>query len=364
MIKILVIEDADQLRKDIVEMLLYEGFDIQDTDNGAAGVEIARNYNPDIIICDIMMPGMDGYDVLNALNGDGEMNIIPFIFLTAKTDRADIRYGMGLGADDYLTKPFVASELLSAIKARLAKRETFNEIAEQKLKELRESIITALPHELRTPLNTIIGFSDMLISKADSISPAQITDWAQHINCAAQRLYRLSENYLIYVRAEIASRNQEETEILKDKRLGHPGAIVEFQATHKAQQADRKDDLVLNLARDANIRCSDYDLSKVLEEIIDNALKFSEPGTPVTVETSEDDGYYVIKVTDQGRGMVPKQVESIGVYMQFDRWLHEQQGSGLGLAIASRLIELYGGEINVDSTVDVGTVVTMKLLLE
>ena len=345
-------------------MLLYEGFDIQDTDNGAAGIEIAHSYNPDIIICDIMMPGIDGYDVLNALSGDKDMNTIPFIFLTAKTDRADIRYGMGLGADDYLTKPFVASELLSAIKARLAKRETFNEIAEQKLKELRESIITALPHELRTPLNTIIGFSDMLISKADIISPDQITDWAQHINSAAQRLYRLSENYLIYVRAEIASHNQEEAEVLKDKRLEYPRAIIEFQAAHKAQQVDRKDDLVLNLTSDVNIRCSDYDLSKVIEELVDNAFKFSEPGSPVTIEANEDDGYYVIKVTDKGRGMVHKQVESIGVYMQFDRWFHEQQGSGLGLAIADRLAGLYGGELNVDSTVDVGTVVTVKLLMD
>ena len=363
MTKILVIEDAEPLRRDIIEMLSFEGFDVQGAENGVTGIDVAYKYMPDLIICDIMMPELDGYGVLGALRKNELMATIPFIFLTAKTDRSDMRHGMGLGADDYLTKPFVASELLDTIHARLEKRKTLNLIADEKLKGLSESIITALPHELRTPLNTIIGFSDMLVTQADRLTPGQTAEWAQHINMAAQRLYRLVENYLTYVRAEVAMHNPDEIAVLRTKRLSHPGAIIEFQAIHKAQQAERKNDLELQLADDVGVCISDHDLGKIVEEVIDNALKFSNPGTPVALETVVEDTQYVIRVTDRGRGMSSKQVESIGAYMQFERYFYEQQGSGLGLAIAKRLAELYGGRLMVESAINEGAMVTVGLAL-
>jgi len=362
--KILVIEDADPLRNDIMEMLSYEKFDVKGAENGVVGVQVAREYLPDLIICDIMMPEMDGYGVLNELRKKEATLAIPFIFLTAKTDRIDVRRGMGLGADDYLTKPFVAEELLGTIQARLEQRDKLAGMVEQRMSELSNNIITALPHELRTPLNTIIGFSDMLISEAQRIKPDQITDWAKHINLSAQRLYRLVENYLMYVKLEVTVRNDHEVKALRAKVLDHPEPIIQFHAIHKAQQHEREEDLILKTNGDAKVAITDHDLGKIIEELIDNGLKFSEKGEAATVETQVEGDHFVISIRDQGRGMSQDQIDDIGALIQFDRWFYEQQGSGLGLTIVKRLVELYQGEFEIKSNVDQGTTVCVYLRMK
>jgi CRP-like cAMP-binding protein len=121
--KILVIEDHDDIRENIIEILSLSGYEAEGARNGKEGLEKAQKQLPDLIICDIMMPELDGYSVLKILAQKPETASIPFIFLTAKTERSDIRKGMSLGADDYLTKPFEESELLEAVEARLRKQE-------------------------------------------------------------------------------------------------------------------------------------------------------------------------------------------------------------------------------------------------
>ncbi|MBC7566760.1 MAG: response regulator [Pedobacter sp.] len=120
--KILIIEDNDAIRENIVEILGMANYDVCEADNGKIGVEMALKYLPDIILCDVMMPELDGYGVLHMLNKYAETSTIPFIFLTAKADHNDLRKGMEMGADDYLTKPFDDMELLNAIDIRLRKK--------------------------------------------------------------------------------------------------------------------------------------------------------------------------------------------------------------------------------------------------
>jgi DNA-binding NarL/FixJ family response regulator len=117
--KILVIEDEPQMRANLVTILKMENFQVITVTNGRDGVEAARRERPDLILCDIMMPGADGHQVLKELRESPETASIPLVFLTAKTDRADLRKGMNLGADDYLTKPITVPELRAAIEARL-----------------------------------------------------------------------------------------------------------------------------------------------------------------------------------------------------------------------------------------------------
>lgn len=119
--KLLLIEDNNEVRENTSEILELAGYNVTTAPNGKIGVELAQKEIPDLIICDIMMPELDGYGVLHILNKKNETAAIPFIFLTAKTEKADIRKGMNLGADDYLTKPFDDTDLLNAIEARLRK---------------------------------------------------------------------------------------------------------------------------------------------------------------------------------------------------------------------------------------------------
>lgn len=123
MTKILLIEDNDDIRENVEEILELSGYEVFTAQNGQEGIELAGKCRPDIILCDIMMPVMDGYGVLEALGKQSDTSTIPFIFLTAKADRPDVRKGMELGADDYLTKPFSDTELLNAVETRLKKKE-------------------------------------------------------------------------------------------------------------------------------------------------------------------------------------------------------------------------------------------------
>ncbi len=137
--KVLIIEDNNDIRENIVEILELAGYEVLAANNGKAGVDLALKNTPDIILCDIMMPELDGYGVLYMLNKYPETAAIPFIFLTAKAERVDLRKGMEMGADDYLTKPFDDMELLTAIESRLKKKdaqETFYSKSLDKLTNL------------------------------------------------------------------------------------------------------------------------------------------------------------------------------------------------------------------------------------
>src|SRR5580698_10677159 len=117
--RILIIEDELEMLRNLTTILRLENFRPLSAENGRAGVDLAKKQKPDLILCDVMMPGLDGYGVIAALRADAETVTIPFIFLTAKAEKLDIRAGMNLGADDYITKPVAKADLLAAIRWRL-----------------------------------------------------------------------------------------------------------------------------------------------------------------------------------------------------------------------------------------------------
>ena len=152
MTTILIIEDETAIRELISELLFLEGFDVAEAVNGKEGIAIAQSVLPDLIICDVMMPEIDGHGVLQALQKNPQTGSIPFIFLTAKGTRQDVRYAMNLGADDYLIKPFANDELLEVIQIRLRKKEIINQQYIEKLEENKEKINHLLYHDLLTNL--------------------------------------------------------------------------------------------------------------------------------------------------------------------------------------------------------------------
>lgn len=359
--KILVIEDERNVLKNTLDILVMEGFDAYGADNGRAGVNLAFEQRPDLIICDIAMPEMSGYEVLAEVRRHRKTALVPFIFLTARTERSDIRRGMNLGADDYLTKPFSVGELLESVHARLEKKAAIEAEADTQLDELREKITLSLPHELRTPLTSILGFSDILLMDGLTLPGEQVVKMSRYINDAGVRLSRLTENYLAYAQLEILELDDNRRNALVFS-TSQAGDFVEFAARQVAQRTHRETDLLVEV-RPAVVQMQEDYLKKITEELVDNAFKFSAPGSPVTLKTSERDGVWCMEITNQGRGMTEAQIAQIGGFMQFERDRYEQQGLGLGLSIARRLAELHEGRLEVRSTPDVDLTVSVFLPL-
>ncbi|HIK10560.1 MAG TPA: EAL domain-containing protein [Oscillatoriaceae cyanobacterium M33_DOE_052] len=170
MVKILVVEDSEEIRGNIMDLLEAEDFEVVGAENGSVGVQIAQRQKFDLIICDIMMPEMDGYDVISQLRQNPDTVDTPFIFLTAKAERDDLRQGMNLGADDYLTKPFTSKELMAAVEARLKRvahqREKLERVTEQ-LEQLENfDSLTGLPNQ--SGLEGEEGYLERAISATDA----------------------------------------------------------------------------------------------------------------------------------------------------------------------------------------------------
>lgn len=355
---IVAIDDNPSVLDTVVNILEAVGYQAKGVLNGSLGVKVVRDRLPNLVICDIYMPGFDGFDVMRELRLDPATSTIPVIFLTAESERDAMRKGMELGAADYITKPFSARELLAAVNTQLEKQKTIATKYESTLRLLRKSIAYALPHELRTPLGGIMGFAGVLTMDADNLEPDEIRHIGEKIVNSSQRLHRVLENYLVYAQIEIMAADPDQMAALRNHITGKADVVIEDLARAKAAEVNRLDDLQMRVDSIA-LQISENDLRKVLEELVDNAFKFSPPGTPVQISSVREERQYRLSIRDYGHGMTKEQVSQIGAYIQFERMMHEQQGLGLGLAIAKRLIELHGAEMEIGTRPNHGTEITI-----
>jgi two-component system, sensor histidine kinase and response regulator len=361
MTRVLVIDDEMMILENVLETLQLEGYEAFGAKNGLEGVEQAKRHLPDLILCDVMMPKMDGFTVLMHLRDEPATANTPFIFLTAKTDRADVRQGMELGASDYLTKPFTTTELIAAVKTQLEKHALLASAYENKLSEWRTNIFHVLPHELRTPLVALLGYSELMIMDADTLDSATVAEMAERIKQAGLRLHRTIENFLVHAQIEIISSDPSRIAALHNFSTNDADTLIAQIARQKAQEYQREPDLNLSLGETPALALHHDNLKKIVEELVDNAFKFSQPGTPVGLATDVADTQCTIRVSDRGRGLQPEHVTNIGAYVQFERKLYEQQGSGLGLIIAKRLTELHNGQFRLSSEAGEWTTVEVSL---
>lgn len=360
--KVLVIDDTEEIRMIITESLNLYGFITLSAEDGGTGIEMARRHIPDVIICDINMPNMDGYATLTALRQEEATATIPFVFLSGASDKINMRRGMELGADDYLTKPFTHKELMAAVGARLEKQADLQRQSEKKLDELRGNITMALPHELRTPLNGILGLANIMIDDYASMPPEEVLESAKYIHESASRLHRLIENFLLHSQIELMASEKKKIETASNSTpLAIEQTIPEI-ARKVAARFKREADLVLEAGCGTLLIPADH-FKKIVEELIDNAFKFSEAGKHVRISTSMSGHSFLLTIQDQGRGMTREQLSAIGPHMQFQRKTFEQQGSGLGLIIAKRLTELLGGQIVIESNPGLGTTIRISFAM-
>lgn len=360
--RILVIEDESDVREIILDILEAEEFEVRGAENGRDGVELAKEYLPDLVICDVMMPEMDGYDVLKTLRQNKNTSTIPFIFLTAKATRENLRYGMNLGADDYLTKPFSRKDLLNAISSRIQKKDAIDQKTQEHLDELRSNLTLSLPHELRTPLNGILGLSQLLIEDFTEMEAAEVQPMLADIHTSAQRLYRLISNFLLYADLELLVHDSERMKFWPKGSVKDPNTLITKVADEMLESLpERQSDFNLELENNCEVKLPEEIFQKIVEELLNNAFKFSEESQKVGLKSEVYSQTYSLEFINQGRGMTSDQIAKLGAYKQFDRGRGEHQGAGLGLAIVKRLLDLHGGELTLESIPD--KITTVRIIL-
>jgi two-component system, sensor histidine kinase and response regulator len=359
MTKVLVIDDSPDINQVVGEALNADGYQVYAAGDGLSGMQLAQQYLPDLILCDVHMPFLDGYATLTALRQHSSTATIPFIFLTGASDKVNVRQGMELGADDYLTKPFTMSELLAAVKARLEKQAAITRKAERKLDELRGNISLALPHELLTPLTGILGFSTLLLENYDRIGPSELFELADNMHHSALRLQRTVENFLLYSQVELVAADASKVAALQTGEFQLSKVNLIDLSTNTARRFGREEDLSVQI-EEAVLPIAPDKLQKCVSELLENAFKFSRAGDRVSLATFVSDFKFTLTITDHGRGMTVDQITAIGAHMQFERKFYEQQGSGLGLIIAKRLTEIHGGTFTIESVPESQTTIQIS----
>ncbi len=233
----------------------------------------------------------------------------------------------------------------------------------EKIETLKSDLTMTMPHEVRTPINQILGFSDYLLKhfKKNKIEGQEdFSEILWDIHASAERLKKLFENYLFFAKLTLISTNVFEIQDLQKDATLSAEPIIYDRALMKAHDSGRSEDMQIELI-DSPVAMNEEYLNKIIEEVVDNSFKYSEPGSFIFVGSSIIGKNYVISVKDHGRGMTKDQIENIDAYVQFDRRLYEQQGSGLGLSIVRRILDLHNGDFYIESEPGKFTTVFIKI---
>ncbi|MGJ3239609.1 MAG: hybrid sensor histidine kinase/response regulator [Anaerolineae bacterium] len=363
-IRVLIVEDDAHLLTGIRDILELENYNVLTAANGRDGLTVLRSdpaNPPDVIVSDVMMPHMDGFQFLEEVRKEDRWIHVPFIFLTAKGEKTDRYKGSMLGADQYLTKPFDAEDLLVAVSASLKRHRAIARVAEDEIYGNKQKILTILNHEFRTPLTLVVAYAEMLKEYDPSQTSAEeVMTFLHGVNSGADRLRRLIENFITVV--ELDSGEAAKT-IAWRKR---PVQDLSFLTDEAVRQADnpelRPRQFVIEIQDDMPAVELDVQyMTQVFRELLDNAAKFSADGDTITLRASVEDHMLVVRVTDYGRGIPEAELESIWEpFYQINREQFEDQGSGSGLAIVKGIVEYHNGSCSVTSTMGEGSTFTVK----
>jgi two-component system sensor histidine kinase/response regulator len=362
---ILIVEDNAIVMESIAESLRVNGYTVLQALNGIEAIPLAQTHLPHVILSDIMMDGMDGYTLLNELRKDPATALIPFLFMSAKTDFEDIRFAMNLGADDYITKPFTPTSLVTTIKTRLSKHAMMQSAVHDKIKQLTENLAYAMPHELRTPMTAIMGCADLIKRNLEPLNTEEILLCSELIDTSVRRLYRLIEQFNHYAQLTLIEADAVRRKQLYSQLTMYSGDTIHEFSLEEATRNGRSNDIIIddNIG-DAILPIKPYYLEMIVREVLNNAFKFSSSDSPIRIVLSKTTDYYSIIVQDKGRGISKQHIRSIEAFTQFDRQQYEQQGVGLGLALVRKILDLYSGKFIIQSEQGKGTTVQMTLPLE
>jgi len=375
--RVLIVDDERRNVELLKVMLAPEGYTILTASNGPEALGLLEDQQPDLILLDVMMPGMDGYEVAGKIKANPATKNIPVIMLTALDDRNARMLGLNAGAEDFLTKPMDRAELcvrvrnLLRLKAYGDKLRAAHEALAVALAEAGEArrmaehannaktqFLRAMSHELRTPLNAISGYTEILeMGIRGVVNPAQVKDLGR-IKRAAAYLLRLINDVLTIARLE-GARPLHLISIAVNPVLAEVEGLCILQA--------KANGLTLTVApceHDIFATADAERFQQILLNLTTNAIKFTPKGGSINITCDDDTGVVRIRVNDTGVGVRLLDIDRVfEPFVQIDRHLttETQQGVGLGLSISRELARAMSGDLTLESVEGVGSTFTLSL---
>lgn len=345
---ILVIDDDKKFSLGLVAVLRREGFQVFNVNTGAEGLIAIRNYKPDVILCDIMMPPPNGIELKKEISADPELGQIPFLFLTARTAQVDKLAGLQSGADDYITKPFDVNELLARINSVVRRYERGQQRGIQDsiadLDKLRTNISTNISHEMRTPLTVILSTLELILKEKffrDNV------DLGNYINTASSSAYRLK--FLV-----------EDLEMLYDLDQGALSTVpqkvdISFHLKNPINQTlkywEKKQlNVQLQISSEVIVYAPRNEFGHIVSHLVDNACKFCPDRGRIVISVKPNEiGSCVIEIFNEGIGIPVDLREKV-----FERYYQISQGEtrdfgglGVGLTLARAYARAWGGDVQI-----------------
>jgi signal transduction histidine kinase len=327
---VLVVDDNADMR-DYIQRLLQGRWNVITAPDGRAALDIVLNQPVDLVLTDIMMPRMDGIELMRAIRGNHAKAMTPVILLSARAGEEPRVEGLEAGADDYLIKPFSARELIARVQTHLALA-----AAHREREQLKDQFLSLVSHELRTPLSTIYGSSRLLKDRFEKIPESDRRDLLSDVVSESDRLNRTIENLLLLTRLDARGLDLEPIAI--------PHLIEQFIEEFRARHGER----VLNVHLEPDLPLvggNDTYIELVLDNLLSNAAKYSSPETPIDLIVSGS-GSVEIRVLDRGIGLQPDEIANLFTpFYRTPAAAQKASGVGVGLAVCKRVIEAQGGTL-------------------
>ncbi len=361
--RVLIVDDEVRNRELLKVMLMSEGVLLDTADSGEEALAMVARDAPDLILLDVMLPGIDGYEVTTRLKGNAATRNIPVVMITSLDDHEARMRGLNAGAEDFLTRPVDRSELrarvrnLLRLKAALEAADDARAMAEQ-ANNAKTLFLRTMSHELRTPLNAISGYTELLeMGIRGSVNPAQLLDLGR-IKRASAYLLRLINDVLAVAR-------QEGVRPLNTIALALHPVLVEVEGLCALQANAKGVTLIVHPASRELVALADAErFQQILLNVIVNAIKFTTSGGSIDVTSDEHAGKVRVRVTDTGVGVRSPDWERVfEPFVQVDRHLTADSlhGIGLGLSISREFARAMLGDLTLESEAGVGSTLTLTL---
>lgn len=346
---ILIVDDLPKNIQVVANTLQPGGYKISYAQSGEKTIELCYKNDYDLVLLDIMMPGMDGIEVCRKIKSDPKFNDLAIIFLTAKNDIESITEAFEAGGVDYVSKPFKGAELLARVKTHITIKKQ-----KEKLKELnatKDKFFSIIAHDLRSPFTGLLGFSELLIEESESSNPEDLKPYYKLLHQSAQQGFDLLTNLLEWSRTQSDSIQFKPQNFLVSDAIDESLLLLDNNLKKKKINIIQKHEEGIEIFADLNM------LKTILRNLVSNAIKFTKEGGTITIKVIKETDKFLFSVEDNGVGMSEKTKNKL---FRIDenisrKGTNNESGTGLGLIICKEFVQRHDGEIWVESEIDKGS---------